>query len=171
MHHDRFVRALALAAVTLSAGCASLTSAPPEGGTPAAQPKAESSGASALPALSLEGYKKQAAKHIVAASPEAFEGQLPEILKSVVVLDLTIDRDGKVVKASVRRSNGYKELEATALESVRRAGRLPALTLAVHRGAPTISYLETWLFRSDGKFQLRSLVVEPQPGASASAAK
>jgi TonB family protein len=98
----------------------------------------------------MDGYKKQAAKHIVAASPQAFEGRLPEILKSVVVLDLTVDREGKVVKASVRRSNGYKELEATALESVRRAGRLPAPTLAVHRGAPTISYVETWLFRDDG---------------------
>ena len=166
MVHHHMVRAVALAAVALSAGCASLTSAPPGGTATDAQPAA-----GGIPALTLDGYKKQAAKHIVATSPEAFDGRLPEILKSVVVLDLTVDRDGKVVKASVRRSNGYKELEATALESVRRAGRLPAPAFAVHRGAPTISYVETWLFRADGRFQIRSLVVEPQPGATASAAQ
>jgi protein TonB len=162
MVHDRMIRAAALAAVALSAGCASLTSTPPDGAAPGAQPAAQAPAAGGVPALTMDGYKKQAAKHIVAASPQAFEGRLPEILKSVVVLDLTVDREGKVVKASVRRSNGYKELEATALESVRRAGRLPAPTLAVHRGASTISYVETWLFRDDGKFQIRSLA-EPQP--------
>jgi protein TonB len=163
------IRAAALAAVALAAGCASLTSAPPEGAATDGKPAARAPATGGAPALTLDGYKKQAAQHIVASSPEAFDGQLPEILKSVVVLDLTVDRDGKVVKASVRRSNGYKDLEAKALESVRRAGRLPAPSLAVHRGATTISYVETWLFRADGRFQIRSLVVEPQPGASASA--
>ncbi len=162
MTYDRSIRVTALAAVALAAGCTAMTSAPPpDAGQPAAQ-------APAAPALTLEGYKKQAAKHIVAASPDAFDGKLPEILKSVVVLDLTIDRDGKVVKATVRRSNGYRELEATALDSVRRAGRLPAPSVAVHRGAPTITYLETWLFRADGRFQIRSLA-EPQPVAAAAA--
>ena len=163
MNCQRSIRAAALAAVALTAGCAALTSAPPPD---AGQPAAQAPAASVAPALTLEGYKKQAARHIVAASPEAFDGKLPEILKSVVVLDLTIDRDGKVVKATVRRSNGYKDLEATALESMRRAGRLPAPSVAVHRGAPTITYLETWLFRADGRFQIRSLA-EPQPVAAA----
>jgi protein TonB len=162
MVHHHMVRAAAFAAVALSAGCASLTSTPPGGAATDAQPAAQAPAAGGAPALTIDGYKKQAAKHIVSTSPQAFEGRLPEILKSVVVLDLTVDREGKVVKASVRRSNGYKDLEATALESVRRAGRLPAPTAAVHRGAPTISYVETWLFRDDGKFQIRSLA-EPQP--------
>jgi protein TonB len=89
------------------------------------------------------------------------------MLKSVVVLDLTVDRDGNVVKATVRRSNGYKELESVALASVRRAGKLPAPSVAVHRGASTVTYLETWLFRADGRFQIRSLA-EPQPVTAAS---
>jgi protein TonB len=165
MSYDRSICAAALAAVALTAGCAAFTSAPPPD---AGQPAAQAPAAAVVPALTLEGYKKQAAKHIVAASPEAFDGKLPEILKSVVVIDLTVDREGKVVKATVRRSNGYKDLEATALESVRRAGRLPAPSLAVHRGAPTISYLETWLFRADGRFQIRSLA-EPQPVTAAAA--
>ena len=167
MSRYRSIRAAALAAVALTAGCASFTSAPPPDAGPTAAP---APAASVAPALTLESYKKQAARRIVAASPAAFDGKLPEILKSVVVLDLTIDRDGKVVKATVRRSNGYKDLEATALESVRRAGRLPAPSAAVHRGAPTITYLETWLFRDDGRFQIRSLA-EPQPVAAASASR
>jgi protein TonB len=162
MVHDHIVRAAAIAAVALSAGCASVTSTPPEGGASGARPATQPGAAGGVPAATMDAYKKQVAKHIVAASPQAFDGPLPEILKSVVVLDLTVDREGKVVKASVRRSNGYKDLEASALESVRRAGPLPAPASAVHRGAPSVSYVETWLFRDDGRFQIRSLAA-PQP--------
>jgi len=155
----RSLRPLALAAAAFAAGCASMSQPPTEGA--AAGPAAEAAAAPALPAVTLDGYKRQAARKIVAAHPASFEGDLPPMLKSVVVLDITVDRDGKVVRASVRRSNGYKDLEQTALESVRKAAPLPAPSVAVHRGATTVSYVETWLFRADGRFQIRSLA-EPQ---------
>jgi protein TonB len=153
------MRPLALAAAALAAGCASMSQPPSD--RAATEPAAEAAAAPAAPAVTMDGYKRQAARKIVASHPASFEGDLPPILKSVVVLDLTVDRDGKVVKASVRRSNGYKDLEQTALESVRKAAPLPAPSLAVHRGAATVSYVETWLFRADGRFQIRSLA-EPQ---------
>jgi len=163
MPRYRFMRPLALAAAAalaaLAAGCASMGEPPSD--RAAVEPAAEAAAAPTPPSATLDGYKRQAARKIVAAHPASFEGDLPPMLKSVVVLDITVDRNGKVVKASVRRSNGYKDLEQVALESVRKAGTLPAPSVAVHRGAATVSYVETWLFRADGRFQIRSLA-EPQ---------
>jgi protein TonB len=171
---DRCLLPLAMGAAALAAGCASTTRLPSdhagaEATAPAAEvgaaPAAEVRAAPALPAVTLDRYKQQVARKIVASHPASFEGDLPPILKSIVVLDITVDREGKLVRTVVRRSNGYKELEQTALESVHKAAPLPAPSLAVHRGGATVSYLETWLFRADGRFQIRSLA-EPQKVAA-----
>jgi protein TonB len=163
---DRCLLSLAMGAAALAAGCASTTQLPSDhAGAEATAPAAEVHAAPALPAVTLDRYKEQVARKIVASHPASFEGDLPPILKSIVVLDITVDREGKLVRTVVRRSNGYKELEQTALESVRKAAPLPAPSLAVHRGGATVSYLETWLFRADGRFQIRSLA-EPQKVAA-----
>ena len=43
------------------------------------------------------------------------------MFKSIVVLDITIDREGRLAQVSVRRSNGYQALENNAMDSVKRA--------------------------------------------------
>ena len=118
-----------------------------------------------VPAKDIGVYKTQVAARIAEGHAQVFSGELPPILKSIVVLDLTVDRDGRPTRILVSRSNGFKDLEKTAIESVRRAGALPVPTAAVLQGRSNVRYLETWLFRDDGKFQLRSLVTAPQPGA------
>jgi protein TonB len=80
------------------------------------------------------------------------------MLKSVVVLDVTIGPDGKLLRVAVRRSNGFKALENLAMDSVRRAAPFPAPAWAVRRGDGTVNFLETFLFRDDGRFRIRSLV-------------
>lgn len=120
----------------------------------------------AAPAATLDAYKAQVAEHIRTSSGETFEGTLPEILKSVVVLNITLDEEGRPARVVVRRSNGFKQLERVALDSVRNAGPFPAPSAKVLAGGSSVSYLETFLFRADGKFQIRSLVKEPQPGPS-----
>jgi periplasmic protein TonB len=117
------------------------------------------------PAKEIGVYKTQVAARIAEGNAHVFSGELPPILKSIVVLDLTVERDGRPSRIHVSRSNGFKDLERVALESVRKAGALPAPTAAVLDGRSSVRYLETWLFRADGKFQLRSLVTQPQPGA------
>lgn len=112
-------------------------------------------------------YKKQVAQQIQRNSAHTFNGTLPPMLKSVVVLDITVAADGELRRVAVRRSNGFRQLERRAMDSVRRAGKLPAPTASLLQGRSQVSYLETWLFRADGRFQLRSLVTEPQPGADA----
>jgi len=51
-----------------------------------------------------------------------------------------------------------KALENVALNSVRRAAPFPAPAWSVRRGDGSVNFLETFLFRDDGRFQIRSLV-------------
>ncbi len=111
-----------------------------------------------IPPLTLDGYKKEFARRVARASPDIFEEPLPEMFKSIVVLDIAIDREGNLTRVSVRRSNGYKALETRAMQSVQRAAPFsaPAFTLRERDGS--VNFLETFLFRDDGRFQIRSLV-------------
>lgn len=111
-----------------------------------------------MPLPTLERYKEDFARRVASASPEAFDEPLPDILKSVVVLEVTIGPDGSLVQVAVRRSNGYKALEALAMDSVRRAAPFAAPAWSVRRADGTVNFLETFLFRADGRFRIRSLV-------------
>lgn len=108
-------------------------------------------------ARTLDEYKAEVAHAILHANAAStFIGKLPEILKSVVVLQITIDRNGFPFQVRMFRSNGYQDLEARAMQSVRSAA-LPRPTGSVTGGSGTVTFTETWLFRDDGKFQIRTL--------------
>lgn len=117
-------------------------------------------------ASSLDAYKRQAAQQIYDSSQQSFTGLLPPLLKSVVVLDITLDAQGRLIKLRMHRSNGFKNLERIAMDSVKKTGALPMPSAAVLGRHRNLTYMETWLFRADGKFQIRSLA-EPQAGAEA----
>jgi len=140
----------------LSAGCAQAPKPPPAAPAPAvaAPPPSESP----LPVLTLDGYKKLFATRVAQSNPELLADSLPQMLKSVVVLDISIDRDGGLARVSVRRSNGFTAIEKRAMDSVRRAAPFAAPNLLVRRGESSLRFLETFLFRDDGRFQVRSLV-------------
>lgn len=149
-------RSLCLALVVLLGACAGKPSAPVEPRAPAATaPQSEST--PLLPAITLDGYKREVAGRIAAKSPHMFTDPLPDMFKSIVVLDITIGRDGALQRVTVRRSNGFKQLEARALESVREAAPYAAPGLLVRHGG-SVNFLETFLFRADGRFQIRSLI-------------
>jgi TonB family protein len=114
-------------------------------------------------ARTLDDYKKDAASRIVALSKNELATSLPPILKSVVVLDITVDADGNVTRAALWRSNGYEDLERIALASVKRAGKLPAPSPEVLKGQESVRFLETWLFRHDGRYHVRSVVPADLP--------
>jgi protein TonB len=105
-------------------------------------------------AETLDAYKAEVARHIHKASArETFDGAAPPLLKSIVVLAITVEPSGKV-HAKVVRSNGFRALEAKALRSVHRVSPLPRWSGA---GGRPVHYYETWLFRHDGRFQIRSI--------------
>ena len=149
-------RSLCLVLSLLIGACAEKPSAPvvPPAPAPAA-PQAEPG--PLLPSFTIEGYKREVAGRIAAKSPHLFSDPLPDMFKSIVVLDITIGRDGTLERVTVRRSNGFKQLEARALESVRQAAPYAAPGLLVRHGG-SVNFLETFLFRADGRFQIRSLI-------------
>jgi len=112
---------------------------------------------STITSLTMEGYKKEFALRIVHDNPEVFHDALPKVLKSIVVLDVTIDRDGRLTNVFVTRSNGYKNLENIALKNVRRGAPYAAPLGLARRGDGSLNFMETFLFRDDGRFQVRSL--------------
>jgi protein TonB len=113
-------------------------------------------------ATTLDSYKVEVARRIASTSPDLFADPLPDVLKSIVVLDIAIGRDGVPQQVSVRRSNGFRNLEQRAEASVRKAAPFSAPAPEVLRGASSVRFLETFLFRDDGRFQIRSLVEAPQ---------
>jgi len=159
----------ALAFLATEAGC-TLTYPPPPALVTAGPPGPGTATQSQLPpesvAFSIDGYKRDVAQHIYRHCPELlFNGPPPPTLRSVVVLALNIDASGRPNTVGLLRSNGFTDLEGVAISSVRRASPLPPPPRLIAR-AGHVEFVETWLFRSDGKFQIRSLA-DVQQDASA----
>ena len=132
------IAAIAAAAVITAAGCA--TPPPP------------------APPQTLNDYKLGVAKRIVAASRDTYSAPVPEMLKSIVVLEITLDKAGAPLEVTAFRSNGYEELTLRAITSVVDAAPFAAPEPTLLQDTGTVSFLETFLFRDDDAFQLRSLV-------------
>ncbi len=104
----------------------------------------------------LQAYKLRVACHLHRRNQALlFAGAPPPVLKSVVVLSLKVDPRGQPT-VQMLRSNGIRDLERRAMQAVRDAAPLPVPQLHLLRRG-TADLTETWLFRDDGRFQLRSL--------------
>jgi TonB family protein len=155
---------IVIAAALTAAGCTSPVAerreppAPRGTAAPAAPAAPRADAEAPVRAATLDGFKKQMARRISDSSTEVSPDPLPPMLKSIVVLDITIDREGRPQRVAVRRSNGYRLLERKAMESVWRAAPFVPPGPAVLRGASSVSFLETFLFSDDDRFRIRSLV-------------
>lgn len=108
-------------------------------------------------ASSISGYKTDVAKRVYQTNAErVFTGQPPPLLRSIVVMSVVVDENGDLVSTRIFRDNGDPETRAEAIASLKRAMPLPKPTRAVLRRGQ-VEYLESWLFRRDGKFQMRTL--------------
>ena len=99
----------------------------------------------------LDDYKTQVAHHVADHNPErTYTGILPPMLPAIVVLEITVDRDGQLADVAVQRSRNPDASEI-ALASVRRSSPLPP--------PPTgrLTFSETFLFADSERYQLRSL--------------
>jgi protein TonB len=163
-------RAAAIAALLLASACGKPPAPPP--GPPAAPAQAEPAQRPPAPSVAapklpppktpLEAYKRDLAQRILSANAtQTFDGRPPDILRAVIVLQLTLDRNGKVAALKTLRSR-HPAQEKVAIASVRAAGPLPAPPASLLRRG-TLEVAETWLFRDDGTFQLRSLAEAQAP--------
>ncbi len=153
-----------IAAVLLLPACAPQSRIVPS--PPIAMPPVAAPAPTPAPAGDVDAYKALVASEVWVRNAEVYAEPVPGMLKSIVVLEITIDRAGNPIDIGVYRSNGYKHLEARALESVVRAAPFPAPAAGVLDGPGCVTFLETFLFRADERFQLRSLVM---PAALAAA--
>jgi protein TonB len=117
--------------------------------------------ASPSTAYTLEGYKRDLALRISQSNAgKVYEGRPQALLRSVIVLKYVVDNRGNLVRSEILRSNRDKETEATALASLKTSAPFPKpLPHLLRNGRVEIS--ETWLFNSDGRFQVRT-VAQPQ---------
>jgi protein TonB len=107
----------------------------------------------------LEDWKRSAAQKVHAVNrAQLFEGRPEHLLRAVIVVEVTVDRDGKVARSKVLRSPGIASLDSMALASLKAASPLPAPPTRLVAKGPLV-FSETWLVRKDGRFQLRSLAL------------
>ncbi len=119
----------------------------------------------AVNSQTLDQYRYAIAKRIVERNPSYVLKRPPQaMLRSLVVVAFTINRDGELVSSSVYRTNGDDDAEATALSTLRRAAPLPPPPPKLLNGLGQVEMMEDWLFNNDGKFQLRTLAL-PQAQA------
>lgn len=105
----------------------------------------------APPPSSLDAYKRTVALDVLQHALGAYCQPGEEMLKSVVILEIAIDGEGRLAAATVVRSNGHPELAQRALDTVRAAAPFTP-------PGQGVQFLETFLFREDECFQIRSLV-------------
>jgi protein TonB len=136
-------------AAVLIAGCAG----------PGAPDRVETTRDATSTASTLTQYKQDIAQRISQVnSTKVYVGRPQALLRSVVVVRYHVDRDGELTRSEIQRSNRDAETEATALATLRTAAPFPkpAPHLLQH-GRVEIS--ESWLFNTDGRFQLRSIAL------------
>lgn len=127
--------------------------APAKASPPMTSSRSDSSG-------NIDVYKQLVASSIHRANPQhLYDGAPPPMLKSIVVLSISISPDGKPVRVNVMRTNGYRDLAQKAVDSVHLAAPLPRPHPSLIRGGQA-EITESWLFRDDGRFQVRSIAQE-----------
>ena len=119
------------------------------GPVPAARGSARSSSAS-----SPKAYRQDGASHLYGLNAERiYKGRLPPLLYAIGVLNVEIDRAGRVTKLDwLRAPRHAPEVMAQIEQFVRSASPFPA---PARLGK--VVYTDTWLWHKSGKFQLDTL--------------
>ncbi len=108
-------------------------------------------------ARTLNDYKVEVANWLYQGNAsQVFAGTPPHELRSVIVLNVVLDASGAVKNVVVFRDNGDPETRNAAVSSVHRGAPYPRPARALLRGGQ-VQFTETWLFRDDAQFQLRTL--------------
>lgn len=102
-------------------------------------------------------YKNEVAEQVMRFNPEhTFSGQLPPMLPAIVVLSITVDKDGRMTRVVVQRSRD-DEASKVALAAMQRSGPLPKPFNLIDERHKSLTFSETFLFNAEYRFQLRTL--------------
>lgn len=139
---------------------------PPEGGAPAQDSQSQGADrpaaaaaaptASARPsaATSPRAYRQDAATHLYGLNAQRIhKGKLPPMLYAIGVLEVDVDRNGRVTRLHWMRAPRHApEVIAEIERTVRAAAPFPAPTRL-----GKVTYTDTWLWDKSGHFQLDTL--------------
>ena len=106
-------------------------------------------------ATSPREYRLDVARHIYDSYPDRiFKGRLPPLIHAVVVLETTVDEQGRPREVKVVRGPSHApDVTAAVREMTFRVGPLP---LPAKLGSP-VRFIEIWLVHKNGRFQLDAL--------------
>jgi protein TonB len=132
-----------------AAGPAGPTPPPVIGPIPADQGSARSSSAS-----TARAYRQDGASHLYGLNADRiYKGKMPPLLYAVGVLNVNIDRTGRVTGLDWMRAPRHAPEVVKEIERmVRSASPFPAPTKLGR-----VVYTDTWLWHKSGKFQLDTL--------------
>ena len=119
------------------------------GPIPATQGSARTSAA-----LTPRAYRQDGATHLYGLNSERiYKGKLPSLLYAVGVINVEIDRVGRVTRLDWMRAPRHAPEVVTEIEAlIKQASPFPA---PVKLGK--VVYTDTWLWHKSGKFQLDTL--------------
>jgi len=119
------------------------------GPIPASQGSARSSAAT-----TPRAYRESGATHLYGLNADrVFKGRLPPLLYAIGVLNIEIDRVGRVTRLDWMRAPRHApEVIAEIERTVRSASPFPAPSRM-----GKVVYTDTWLWHKSGKFQLDTL--------------
>jgi protein TonB len=107
-------------------------------------------------AATLDSYKLDIAERIVQVnSTKVYTTRPQALLRSVIVVKYVIDANGNLVSSNIMRSNRDRANEQTAMASLKKTAPFPKPASHLLR-QNRIELSESWLFNTDGRFQLRS---------------
>jgi hypothetical protein len=145
--------AAAAGVAAIMAGCTSTPSSAPKsaGSTPAAS---QSTKPLASDATNSHDYRRDAANHLYGKNADRiYHGKLPPMLYAIGVLQVEVDGKGNVTGTHWMRAPSHApEVVAEIERTVRLAAPYPA-PVRMSR----VTYTDTWLWHSSGRFQLDTL--------------
>lgn len=169
---EAFMRWAVLGLIAGLAACATQPPPPPAPSGPARAPSAPaprpSPGtpppASTTPAASsarnLDDYKREIALRIQQRNAQWVHDERPQaLLRAVIVARLKVDVAGNAQVEILRSPDA--ELTQRVIQSVRNASPFPVPTRSLASQLAGTGYTESWLFNTDGRFQIRT-VARPQ---------
>ena len=150
----------AMAAITaLMAACKSspVSTIPPDSRQGSDSPSTLGPATLATPpsdARTPRDYRKDAASHLYGLNTERiFKGKLPPQLYAIGVLEVDIDRKGRVTRLHWLRAPRHAPEVVAEIERTARA----AAPYPVPARMGKVTYTDTWLWDKSGKFQLDTL--------------
>lgn len=110
--------------------------------------------ASVSGATNARDYRRDAASHLYGKNAHRiFRGKMPPLLYAIGVLEVEVDGQGRVIRTHWMRAPSHApEVVAEIERTVRLAAPYPAPVRLGH-----VTYTDTWLWHSSGRFQLDTL--------------